>query len=282
MSTSDFDNETVWRWRLHSLSFTNPVNDTMPKDYEYDGWARSLIVEIGKTGCADQNIVEGSLSNITANQYKLRQKYGGVCMGVDMRLPSPYKLPRDTGFEVKVQNLHKDYPILVPPTIIFRGRREDGEPIILAGEGSRPNAAGIAIAPNTVQAIKSADLFNKGRREVWIDRIILKDIDAYYHLEEPAVAARSTKGTWIGWMINPTTGTQWMPVDQPIPVGNLAPMGWRNPPNTLTFTNLGPRSYYFPPLTYLYPRQRLGIRWGNTLTSPLGVHVCLQVEMEVE
>lgn len=272
VSPSDFENVTPWRWRLVNLTFTSPIQEDAPQGRTFDWWSRDLLIEVGKTGCSDQDLVMTPINEFCATPLHLRQKAGGVCLGVDFRLPTPYRLARDSGFEVKVENLDQTRPILHPPTIIFRGRTEAGQPIILGGRGGD-----LGLDPQSGEVIVSADLFNKGRQECYIDRIILKDIDTY---QGEGAATTSFKGSWIGWQINPTHGTQWMPVDQRIPVGNLAPMAWRQV-NPLTFMNTVPRVHHFAPHTYLYPKQRLGVRFTNQATYDIGVNPCLQVEMEV-
>lgn len=273
IAPDDFENDTPYRWRLINMSFTNPIYMAAAGERTFDWWARDLLIEVGKTGCSDQNMVMTSIAEFCAMPQHSRQKSGAVCMGVDFRLPTPYLLPRDCGFEVKVENFHQTLAAFRPPSIIFRGRTVDGQPVILGGRGDDTG-----IAWQTTQEIHSADLFNRGRREIYIDRVIIKEIDT--HQIGEGTITRNDKGTWLGWQINPTLGSQWMPVDQRIPSGNLAPMSWR-PNNPLTFTNLGPKVHNFAPYTYLYPRQRLGVRFTNQQAFDIPVNVCLQVEMEV-
>jgi len=58
-----------------------------------------------------------------------------------------------------------------------------------------------------------------------------------------------------GWRINPNNDIPWMPQDEPIPVGNLAPFNRAN----RDWWDQGPNAYIFPQGTMLEPRQRLTI-----------------------
>ena len=275
------ENATPYRKRLVCLSFASPTvlakaGSDMGQVYGIaDFWARQIKVELGKTGCSDQNLVAGPVSVIGAVPYRKRHKFGVYDLAREVRFPAPYRLPRDQGLVVRVGNTAQDFED--PPTLgtratfIAKGRFEDnGAPAILAAESADD------IPPGQTAVLRSADLFNRGRRAILIDRLVLKDFQAY---SIEAGVTYDTSGTRIGWNINPTAGAQWTPNNNFIPVGCLAPMSFVG--RTEDFTGNYPRVYFYPQLTYLDPRQTLGIKLINESTRTIIIHVSLFSELEV-
>jgi hypothetical protein len=258
-----FANESMFKQKLISLSFTAPL--ATPADPP-GPWFRRIHLELGKTGCSDQNLVKGSLAALCATPWPQRQKGGAWNTARDCRLQRPYLLPRDCRLEVKYWNRHPTLTISTYATFVAMGRTDDHEPVILAGEGVE------TLKPGKGQTIKSADLRNNGRKDVWIDRLIFKDFD----WDVVGETGRNESGTWIAWQVNPDVGTQWMPVDQGIPVGNLAPMA--RPEQLL---DRGPRCYLYPADVYSYPKQGLGIKLINESAVDAEIGVCLYSELEV-
>lgn len=292
---STFENITPYRKRLVNLAFSSPtiLLSEGREDKDVDGtvgfWARQMEVELGKTQCGDQNNVRGSLAAMCSMPYKLRQKFGGRDIARELRLPTPYRLPRDQGLDVAVLNSTTlgaedfgqtsvgEYPLPSfndRATFIAKGVYEQtGEPAFLAGETAT------ALEPGRSTILRSADLFNKGRQALLIDRLILKDFQDRYTDEEETDYYMDSSGTRIAWNINPTAGAQWMPSNNFIPVGNLTPMNFLGYPNG--YLGRQPLSYYYPQLTYLYPKQTLGVKLINQSESPITVHISLFSELEV-
>lgn len=276
---SAFENATPYRKRLVNLAFSSPTSiGKAGDDYGQvagtsDYWARQIQIELGKTGCADQNNVRASLASFCAMPYRRRQKLGGYDLAREFRLPTPYRLPRDKGFDVKVLNSTglEDAPALGDrATFIAKGVYEDnGEPAFLAAESISGIPAGQSVT------LRSADLYNKGKRAILVDRVVLKDFQAY--TDEATIA--NSDGTRVAWNINPTAGAQWMPNNNFIPVGNLAPMGFMGQRDS--FVGNYPRAYFYPQLTYLDPQQTLGIKLINQGDNAVVIHISLFSELEV-
>ena len=90
--------------------------------------------------------------------------------------------------------------------------------------------------------------------------------------------------TRLGYIVNPTHGTAWMPTDEAIPVGNIAPMSRLGDPR-----DTGPRVYLFPRKSYLYPDQRIAVRLFPQLDSGKDaeeisrrINICMFGELEVK
>ena len=284
---SIFSNETMYPFRLIGMSFTGDWVDEGQLRQRHSWWANEVVVEMGKSGCSDQNLVAGSLSALCATPIHRRLHLEGALAdqwsGMDVRLPHPYRLPRDCGLEVKVANMYESHLAesgvitgeIPMTTVIVKGYTDKHKPAILAGKHVR---LGVDGSPDGI--MDSADLYNNGQEAVNLTRIIMKDVNL---LGSGQARYYDFTGTRIGYIINPTHGTAWMPGDDPIPVGNLAPMA-----TSRDATDVGPRVYLYPPNTYLYPDQRVHARFYSNRTPREGalhktkINVCLFGELEVK
>ena len=264
-----FSNEEIYRWALTSLMFAGDVKTktaSAPYDNAYGGIGRRVLVEVGKSGCSDMNLVPAPLTALCGNPHKVRQHDNVYNDGVAVRLPYPYTLPRDTGLDVVFENADitaKNMPVM---TFIAKGVRDDGHPAFLAGESEQ------AIENGNEIIVSSADLFNRGKDELHIHTLCFKNFDA-----DASAQTLTASMTHINCLINPTSGMQWMPVT-PIPLGLLAPM------NRMLddLTDLAPHTYFFPRDTYLDPEQRLSVRITNLTDADQKISVALFGTLEVE
>jgi hypothetical protein len=264
VGSSNFENNTIYKQRLIYLSFTKERES--PADPPGQ-WFRRLKLELGKSGCSDQNLVKGSIAALCAHPLMQRQKFGAYNCGRDIKLRTPYLLPRDCRLNVKYWNRSPNLTISTYATFVAMGRTLlGGDPVVLAGEGVE------TLLPGQSQIMRSADLRNNGRREILIERLIFKSFD----FDVAGETGYDETGTWIGWQVNPDVGTQWMPIDMSIPVGNLTPLA-RND----NLSDRGPRVYIYPHETWLYPKQALSIKLTNDSAVDGSVNICMHTEMEV-
>jgi hypothetical protein len=297
-----FANNTWHRERLVALTFASgePVefaSGNPPIPDVHPGWASDLLIDIGKSQCSDINLVSGSLTSLCANPRRQRQMAGAINMGRSYRFPTPYQLPRDEGLYVRAEYIRTPFAIVkdveteVGPeysdevTFIAKGFYEDGYPGMLAGRADRfefKKKGGAHLQQGNSVEMISADLFNGGKRPLYLTELCFKEMDvqSYYTGGEVRVYTPSMYGTGMtfAWLVNPTnpTATKWMPSSQCIPTALLTPQ-CRN----YDTGSSGPLAYFFPPGTYLDPKQALSIRLGNTSSEKRSVRVCLIGELEV-
>lgn len=280
---SVFNNDTWWRWRLIGLSFCADNDETrssLPNwPINYADWARYILVDIGKSGRSDQNVIAGTLASLCPSPRLRRQKMGANQVGRVFNLETPYLLPRNQGLRVKVHNRMWKYgegsaSAQLPAYTAFMAKGVDasGQPKLLAGETEEVLNIGSSVT------LKSADLFNDGKDPIWLTQFCYKDMSALYSTDDQAFFYRGS-GANIGWSVNPDNSsvTQFMPSSSCIPVGCLAPMG-------VTFDGglEGPLCYSFPKNTYLDPTQKLSVRLGSLKDSgAITLHICLFGELEV-
>jgi hypothetical protein len=297
-----FANNTWHRMRLVALTFGNNGPTTFaaagspPIADSHQAWASELLVDIGKSQCSDINLVSGSLTSLCANPRRQRQMVGAVNMGRTYRFPTPYLLPRDEGLSVRVEYIRDPYLDIVKNgvngpdftdeiTFIAKGFYEDGYPGMLAGRADpfdfTPKEGSHLLQGTSVEMI-SADLFNGGKRPLYLTELCFKEMDL---ITSEVSGEFPTTYRWLygsgmtfAWLVNPTnpTATKWMVSSQCIPTGLLTPQ-CRN----YDGGSDGPLAYFFPPKTYLDPKQAISIRLGNTLNNAVPLRVCLIGELEV-
>ena len=288
-----FANSTKYRMKLISMSFASP-NQTpyaaLPNQpAQHPSWTNRLLVDIGKSGCSDLNLVSGTLTALCGNMRRVRTIFGSINMGRNWRLPTPYLLPRDEGLKVSVEYVKPQYAITagypVGPTtsgevtFLAKGYDADGYPAMLAGRhaGFGDENRGDAVLLN------SADLFNNGKKAIYLTEFLFVEKDLYYDSDKDVYFLTGNSFNFA-WTVNPTnpTFTQFMPQPRHIPTGLLAPMC-----RTVDGGAESPLVYFFPEDTWLDPKQALSVRLGNTLASvalvlPTELHICLAGELEVK
>ena len=285
-----FANSTKYRERLIMMSFGSP-NQTPyllapAQPVQHPPWARNLLVDIGKSGCSDLNLVPAPLTALCGNIRRLRTLLGDVNLPRTWRLPTPYMLPRDEGLRVSVEYIKPQYAVVagnpVGPTtsgevtFIAKGYGADGYPAMLAArhQGFGDENRGDAVFFN------SADLFNKGKDPVYLTEFCFTEKDLYYDPSRQTDEQRFFTGNSFnfGWTVNPSnpTFTQFMTQPRHIPGGLLAPMC-----RTMDGGSESPLVYFFPPDTWLDPKQAVSVRLANTNTVDIELHITLAGELEV-
>jgi len=271
---SDLANETIHPMKLHHLVFTNDyVLGSGP--LTHGNWSEYILLELGKSGCSDSNLVAGDLNALSCTPRPRINKWpwGDIADTTTIQNPcrtytfkTPYRLPRDTGIDVTVGNrtAGTDFSKL---TFVAKGFTDEGKPRILAGDLA-------AIVQGASVMIDSADLYNKGLTEI---NMVNFSIGAKtVAVDEHQADIWDPTGTRTGWLINPTSGMSWMPAPQVIPAGNIAPLS--------ALPDEGdnqPRVYTFPPNTYLLPEQHLSVKLTNYYSAILKVNVSVIGELEV-
>lgn len=287
-----FANSTRHRMRLIALSFGAPYEAPLTANPRHvpdvhPSWASRLLVDIGKSGCSDLNLVSGTLDVLCANPRWFRSIGGDFYMPRNWRLPTPYLLPRDEGLRVSVEWVMPQYMITgyqmgqnTSPEITFIAKGyylNDGYPAMLAGRADPFTSASYVKGQSTL--MNSSDLFNRGKSPMMLTEFSFKEMDVYERTDNVTYY-------WVGhgcnfaWMVNPSnpTFTQFMPQPRHIPTGLLTPLCFSGSSDPSS-----PRAYYFPKDTFLDPKQAIGIRLGNTTPAEnIDLHICLIAEMEVK
>lgn len=264
-----FANTEPWPWNIKWLSLVgNP--STAGGDYSSvsGGVGRRLNFEIGITGASDINLVPTVGTTLFSSNKLTVGGFNTINQGIRHKFDRPPILPRDAGLIVDYQNLGAD-TFGYPSIIAYCQGVDSGKPVILAGRGPA------SVAYNTSSTIDSADLMNKGREAVYVKELVL-DPESYEDSDAGTPATTDVILDQIHWRVNPSVGVQWMPRPNPIPAGNVAPY------NRVRgdYYDTGPRVYEFPRGTYLYPRQRLGIRVTEVSAAAQTIHLCLYGEVE--
>ena len=293
-----FSNPTKYRMKLVALSMGSPNPTTYSshnQTNEHPPWTHELLMDIDKSGCGALNLVSATPTAICGNLRRIRPIIGDANMGRSWRLITPYLLPRDEGLRVSVEWIKPQYisgeERLCGPdasgevTFIAKGYKPDGYPAMLAGrvDGFTGRETNGFIRGNA-QLMNSVDLFNNGKTEIYITEFLFKETDFYVHWtagEGGDVPFYFPSGNAFNfaWQVNPTnpTFTQFMPQPRHIPTGLITPMV-----RTVDGGAESPLVYFFPPETWLDPKQALGVRLGNTSTeSDTELHLCMIGELEV-
>ena len=287
-SPTIFANTDVWPMQLHWLSVTGKValtNAEKGAANNAGGVARRLSWEIGMAQKGEINLVAGGTDAFFASNSYRRQSYSIFDDGVKFRFPSEYELAPDSGLVVQAASKNADYATY-NPSIIVNGIRDEGhgsyDPAQLAGvhEGTLTYPASINM--------ESSDLFNSGQNTMYLKEMLLKPgqltVNPVGGVDEATnVSAFEPTLDRTLWRINPNNDIPWMPQDELIPVGNIAPFN-RAVRDTW---DEGPRAYVLPTGTKLNPRQRLTLKITNLneTTSPDGdqtIVLCMFSLLEVQ
>ena len=284
LETGAFQNKSWFRMRLIGISFTSDYAldrsgttvTTLPT--VHPTWSSDLLIDIGKSGHSDQNLVRSTLTNLCGTPFHDRQKWGANNMGRSYFLRKPYILPRDEGLEVEVENRwpgYEDTGTIPPATFIAKGFTKSGYPAMLAGKTDKLKI------PGGISTMSSVDLFNNGKEEMHIYEFCFKGMDTVIVGAQSAYGWKGD-GTQLAYRVNPANpdATSFMPSAQCIPVGNLTP-GHR----CYDGGSESPLCYWFNQEhpVYLEPKQEITIHVGNQSANDEAVlNICLFGELEVE
>lgn len=285
--SSVFQNNTEYRLRLVGLSFVGEITATTPAvttlPTRHPGWSSLLLVDIGKSGCSDQNLVRSSLTNLCGTPRIARQKWGANNMGRSYWLPTPYRIEPEEGLRVEVQARWPGFdavddlgtvlgtiPLL---SFVAKGYDIDGYPVQLAGM----RLVNLEMGGSAV-ALNNGDLFNNGKKPLFLTQFCFKGLDTVI-INTSSDYGWNGCGAQLGWRVNPANPayTQMMPNPSPIPVGLLTPLD-----RCYDGGSESPLCYWFPADTYLDPKQALSVRFSNIDdTNELDVRVCMFGQLEV-
>lgn len=262
-----FMNKTSWPFKIEHLTvFGRPTDQEA--DYEGHGGISPLMTgEIGISGSTDVNLVP---ANLGASFFRTKpmQAIGNYMTARYFHFNRPYLLPRDSGFSVEctldLDDTGAEYGFahqLKYGVSLFGRKVQTNQPAMFAGLYRYLNTpSGSSIV------VDAADLLNNGEDDVLIDSI------QFMH------DTWDMGGDLMGfyWKVNPLTGITWM--DNPVHISGLTP--------TVKETSEGLQSFAFclNPIepTYLYRRQRLGIKLDSSVLADQPVNMTLFGYLEVE
>jgi len=261
-----FMNKTMWPFKIEHLTiFGYPLDDQ--HNYLQEGGIGSLVQgEIGISGSTDVNLTPAPV-NASFSCFMLRSEVNVAMHGLYMKFKHPYLLPRDSGFSVECTLNLDDCGGLTLDTAMKHGvtlfgvKVQSGKPAMLAGlfrHLNMPNGSSFVV--------DAADLLNDGEED-----ILIQSMQLTYPVED---MLGSNMGVY--WKINPMSGVTWM--DSPIHISGITPymQSQRNA--------FGIKSFSLTPLenTYLYRRQRLGIKLTPLVNENQPVNLTLFGYLEVE
>lgn len=261
-----FMNKTIWPFKIEHLTiFGYPLDDQ--HNYLQSGGIGSLIQgEIGISGSTDVNLTPAPV-NASFGCTEKYSTFGAFMEGTHMKFKHPYLLPRDSGFSVECTLNLDDCGDNTLATAMKHGvtffgvKAQSGKPAMLAGlfrHLNMPNGSSFVV--------DAADLFNDGEEDVYVHSMQLthpmEDMDALL--------------MGVYWKINPMTGVTWM--DSPVHISGITPytQAWR------TYEGIKPFSLTPLENTYLYRRQRLGIKLTPLVVENQPVNLTLFGYLEVE
>ena len=285
---ADFANTTPYPMKLHWMSVTGtPAQGSEPYDTDYGGVTRRLTFELGVTGYSDINLVPANGAAIFCprdyrqKDYSARQFLSAnQGSGVEVWIPRAQRIPQDGGLVVEVENTI-DYTLnddvsgnMIGKSIIASGYRDDTKiPGFLAGRLNESLPIGAKMMLN------SSDLLNAGREDFIITSLTIDCADTGYYSDRLGFSGydQYPQMTGISWRINPVSGVEWMPQDDPIPAGNLAGFC-----RGFDYQDVGPKVYPIPYNTMLMPRQRFGVKITELSAAAQEINICVHGELEVQ
>lgn len=261
-----FMNKTSWPFKIEHLTIFGYPLDDQNNFLGACGIGSLVQGEIGISGSTDVNLVPAPV-NASFGYTAKYSTIGAFMEGTHVKFKHPYLLPRDSGFSVECTlNLddcgeHVLDTAMKHGVTIFGVKEQSGKPAMLAGlfrHLDMPNGSSFVI--------DAADLFNDGEED-----ILIQSMQLTHPMED-------MHGILMGvyWKINPMSGLTWM--DQPVHISGITPdtLAWR--------TRTGIKPFSLTPLedTYLYRRQRLGIKLTPLVVEDQPVNLTLFGYLEVE
>lgn len=265
-----FMNKTNWPWKIEHLTVYGYPLDQVDDVNTYLGWGGigpMLNGEIGISGSTDVNLVPSYVS-ASFGRKEPHIQTGAFLQGTTMQLKHPYILPRDGGFSVEctlnTDDVTADMTLdtaMKHGVTIFGKKMQSGKPAMFAGLFRHLNMP----AGNSF-VVEAADLLNDGEEDVLVQSM---------QLTHPMTDMNGTL-SGVYWKINPLSGLTWM--DSPVHVSGITPYAQD------LFVRRGIIPFSLTPLedTYLYRRQRFGIKLTPLLTEDQPVNLTLFGYLEVE
>jgi hypothetical protein len=260
-------NKTSWPFKIEHLTIFGYPLDADNNYRQWGGVGPIVQGELGISGSTDVNLVPSYVSAAFGCTEPHIQT-GAYLQGTTMQFKHPYLLPRDSGFNVECTvNIddcginHTLFTAMKHGVTIFGKKVQSGKPAMFAGLFRHLN-----MPTGSSFSIDAADLFNDGEEDVLIQSM---------QLTNPMADMQDIlMGTY--WKINPMSGLTWM--DSPVHISGITPY-------VLGHFNLsGIKPFSLTPLenTYLYRRQRLGIKLTPLVVEDQPVNLTLFGYLEVE
>jgi len=272
-----FANNEIWDWHLKHLVVVGTADLDAAGDYTnaIGGVARRLRFKVGTSQKGPINVVPSNGQAMFGPDRTYLVHSNDLNIGAAFRFDPkyPYYLPADSGIGALVRNEGSASIQNLGCLFLGHEKPEDAAPGIVGDRN--PVHFGSYTTMNlqtgNQEPLEGADLFNDGENDAELTDMILQGF--------AMSAGEVSVDTWdqVHWRINPTTGPQWMPDPDPIPVGCLCPFnrGIQDP------SDVGPRAYAFPPGTILKPRQRISVEAYNYAADDQEFHICLFGYLEV-
>jgi len=270
LNPGDFTNEEPWDWHLCWLSIAGTPLVVAGGDWStlQGGVTRRLSIQVGMSQTGPINVVNSNGQGMFGPVRDIMVAGDGRDVGAQFNFPKAYRLPRDAGFDIDVQN---DSGTVLQFTAagfsgfeLPYGPKGIRRPVYFGSNLDAPLADGAAAV------MAGADLQNDGDNTAYITQMILGSA-AGDNNGDPNLVGTS-------WRVNPTSGIFWMdPARAPIPAGCIAPFNQSSD----DFLDEGPRAYRFPKGTILNPHRQLQISITELSVAAQEVDVCLFGLVEV-
>jgi len=284
VSSTVFANIEVWPLQLHWLSVTGDPTSTAAEvadgDYANSGGvARRLAWELGLSQEGEVNLVAGNTDALFAPNSYRQQLYSQFDDALKFRFPIEYELAPDSGLVAEVASADPNW-LFYNPSILINALRSEGREVFEPVQFAGTLEANLAY-PSSV-SFDAADLFNSGLKSAYLKEMLLKPGQLTVNTTTTAKSQFQPQLNKTRWRMNPNNDIPWMPQDELIPAGNIAPFNRAS----RDIWDEGPRSYVFPTGTKLEARQRLTARITNLneTTAPDGdqtITVCMFGLLEV-
>ena len=261
-----FMNKTSWPFKIEHLTIFGYPLDPQNNFLQAGGIGALIQGEIGISGSTDVNLVPAPVS-ASFGCTELHSQIGAFMEGTTMKLKHPYLLPRDSGFSVECTLNLDDCGERTFGTAMNHGvalfgvKVQSGKPAMLAGLFRH-----LDVPTGSSFTVEAADLFNDGEEDVLVQSM---------QLTHPMEDMNSIL-MGVYWKINPMSGLTWM--DSPVHISGITPYTM----SRRTFNGIKPFSLTPLEDTYLYRRQRLGIKLTPLVVEDQPVNITLFGYLEVE
>lgn len=262
-----FMNKTSWPMKIEHLTVFGYPLDAVAGYGRWCGIGPIVQAEIGMSGATDINLVPAFASAAFMRTHKYAQ-ISNQLQGTFFHFKYPYLLPRDSGIAAEVHldsdDTGTDFSMVLKYGLAFFGTKvQSGQPAMIAGIERRISAN---IPSGSTIVFESADLMNDGEEDILIHSMQLVNPMADF--------SEMMMGTY--WKINPTSGLPWM--ELPVHITGLTPYVQHQAPYH------GVLPYSLTPLedSYLYRRQRFGIKLTNLISEDQPLNLTLFGYLEVE
>ena len=261
-----FMNKTMWPFKIEHLTIFGYPLDVVNNFWRWGGIGPLVQGEIGISGATDVNLVPAYVS-ASFGRKEPHLQTGAFMQGTTMKFKHPYLLPRDSGFNVECTLNIDDCGTNTLATAmkhgitVFGTKVQSGKPAMFAGLFRHLN-----MPTGSSFSVETADLLNDGEEDVYVQSM---------QLTHPMADMQNIL-MGVYWKINPMSGVTWM--DSPIHISGITPY------TQGVFLQRGIAPFSLTPLenTYLYRRQRLGIKLTPLVTEDQPVNLTLFGYLEVE